>query len=356
MGRTLEAIFRRPVRLLMLIVLLPVISVALTYFVVPRTYQSTAALWALRPYETIGTTSVGIDQLTTPAQTQATALSELLQSRTFALTVAHENDIASTLDLAPNVRSDPQLLDDALFDEISHNVVVEAQGDSLFKVSYVNRDPQVAREIVLAVIKNYGLQSVALSVSVDQHLLVSYQKQLAIARKNANAAVTAESAYLQAHPELTQNLNLTPSQLLTDPHYALLDQLRVQAQSVLQNIASNIVMLNQTISLQDMSPDSLYKVLDAPKVASRPVSRLRQYLIAGGVGLGVAILTCALYIVVLVRRDRGVHTIGDLEQVTALPVMLQLPYVKTATMSLVMKESVYSGAILGRGRDRANER
>src|SRR5260370_34847675 len=128
MSRTLEAIFRRPLPLLMLIVLLPVVSLALAYFVVPRTYQSTATLWALSRYEITGMNNVGTDQPTTAAQTQEAALSDLLQTRSFALTVAHETAVAATLDLDPSVRSDPHMLDDALFDEISRNVVVDTQG------------------------------------------------------------------------------------------------------------------------------------------------------------------------------------------------------------------------------------
>jgi len=47
MRRTLEAIFRRLWLLLLLIVLLPSVSIAVVYFL-PRTYQTSASLWALR--------------------------------------------------------------------------------------------------------------------------------------------------------------------------------------------------------------------------------------------------------------------------------------------------------------------
>ena len=325
MGRTLEAIFRRPLRLLMLIVLLPVVSLALAYFIVPRTFQSTAILWALSPYEIAGTTNVGTVTPTTAAQSQAAVLSELLHTRSFALTVAHETGVAATLNLDPRVRSDPQMLDDALFDEISLNVTVDTLGSDLFEISYANRNPEMARQVVQTVVNNYSLQSIRLVVLVNQRLLANYQKQLAIAQQNANTAVAAESTYLLAHPKLTQNPNVTPSQLLTDPNYALLDQQRLQAQSTLQEIENNITNLNQAISNQGTSTDGLFKVLDAPQVAHRPVSRLKLFLISGGIGLGAALLACASYIVILVRRDRGVYTARDLQKVTALPVVMQIP-------------------------------
>lgn len=354
MGRTLEAIFRRPLRLLMLIVLLPVVSLALAYFIVPRTYQSTAILWALSPYEIVGTTNVGTVTPTTAAQSQAAVLSELLHTRSFALTVAHETGVAATLNLDQSVRSDPYRLDDALFDEISHYVAVDALGSDLFEISYANRDPEVARRVVESVVFNYSLQSTGLIAAVDQSLLRNYQKPLAIAQQNANAAVAAESAYLLTHPKLTQNPNLTPSQLLTDPNYGLLDQQRVQAQTTLGNIENNIANLNQAISNQGTSTDSLFKVIDNPQVAHRPVSRLKPFLISGGIGLGVALLACALYIIILVYRDRGVYTVRDLQKVTALPIVMQLPQLSSVTMSLLIEESVYTGTLLGkRGTGRA---
>jgi len=324
----------------MLIMLLPAMSIALVYFVAARTYQSTAELWALNRFAIIGTTSGGSDQLATAAQTLAADLSELLQMRSFALTVAHETAVAGTLNLDSSARSAPQMLDDALFGEISRNVTVNAQGDSLFEISYANRDPRVAQHVVEAIVKTYGSQGTDLSVLVDQRLLESYQKQLAIAEQDANAAVAAESTYLLEHPKLSQNPNVTPSQLLTDPNYALLDQKRVQAQSILQNLENNIATLKQTISDQSVSSNSLFEVIDAPKVASRPVSRLKLLLIAGGIGLAVAMLGCAFYIVISARRDHGVYTDRDLQKVTDLPVAMQLPRLTSSTMPLLVEESV----------------
>src|SRR5947209_2703031 len=103
-------------------------GVGFAYFYYPHKYQSTASLWAFRRYVIIGATGPESDLSSTPAQTQATALSELLQSRSFALLVAKGTDLAPTLSLSSSVLADPQLLDDALVNDISHNVVVTAQG------------------------------------------------------------------------------------------------------------------------------------------------------------------------------------------------------------------------------------
>ena len=84
MRRTLEAIFRRPLQLLRVILPLPLLSLTIVYIPL-HAYRTTACLWALHRYEIIGDTGSEGDLVATPAETRVTALSELLQSRTFDL-------------------------------------------------------------------------------------------------------------------------------------------------------------------------------------------------------------------------------------------------------------------------------
>src|SRR5256885_4691693 len=111
--RTIEAIFRHPILLLVLLIVPTAISLVVAYLL-PRSYQSSASLWALRRYEIIGATGPESNLLATPSETQVAALTELLQSRVFALSVAKSTNLVSTLKLSQSVLSNPQLLDDAL--------------------------------------------------------------------------------------------------------------------------------------------------------------------------------------------------------------------------------------------------
>lgn len=324
MYRTFETIFRRPVGLLALMLILPVMSLVIAYFL-PRSYQTTASLWALKRYEVIGATGPETDLLSTPATTQATALGELLRTRAFALEVADGTHLASTLDA--QTRADSQLRDDALFADISQNVQVLAAGYNLFTITYTNRNPYIAKEVVDAVIANYSLQSQGLTIVEGQHLLDSYQTQLADAKQKANQAGAAESAYLARHPDLAQQLLRTNPQYaeLTDPQYALLHSQTQQAQTNVQNIQTDIATVNQEISAQGKNADNLFKVIDAPTVPSRPVSRQRSLLIAGGAGLALAIIAFATYVVISLRRDRSIYTVPELEKVSSVLVVMQLP-------------------------------
>ena len=65
-----------------------------------------------------------------------------------------------------------------------------------------------------------------------------------------------------------------------------------------------------------------------PKVIFRRPLLLRlqkTLLMGGGVGLGLVIMACALYIVIAVRLDLTVYTRLDLQKVTTRPVFVKLP-------------------------------
>lgn len=348
MRRTLEAIFRHPLQLLTMIVLFPIIGVAIVYFIVPRTYQSTASLWALQRYFVIGSTGPESDLLSTPAQTQANALTELLQTHFFVDSVIKGIDLAPTLNLGADVLNNPQKLEVTLFDEISKHVGVTPSAYNLLEISYANRNPLIAQQIVRSIIAYYGTQSLGLSVAEGENLLRSYQTQLANAQIDLNNAVIAETQYAQAHSNLTQ------AQLANDPPYALLDAQRVQAQTKVQNIQNTINTIQQAISTQGTQAGTLFQVIDAPQVSYLPVSRIKYYLIGGVIGLAVALLGCAIYLVVVVRRDRGVYTADDLQGLVAFPVIMQLPKVTTATVSLLTTNKRHGQVLLTGGKSSVN--
>ncbi len=328
----LEVIFRRLGRLLLLLIMLPAIGVAALYVLIPRTYQSTASLWAFQRYVVIGATGPETDLTSTPAQTQATAITELLQSRTFALEVARQANVAPTL--SSSVQSNPQQLDDALYTEISTKVLVNPQAYNLYTISYINRDPKVAQQVVQAVIQDFATQSQNFTKAEAQNLLDAYQAQLDQAQQAEQAAAAKEMQYVQSHADLT------PAQLQNDPQYNLLHSQTMQAQATVQNIQSTIDTINQEVAEQGSGASYLFQVLDAPKVPTEAQSRIKYFLLGGGVGLGVAVLAWMFYILILVRRDHSVRTAVDLKKVTDFPVVLEMPYLSTIPPLLL--ESKYA--------------
>lgn len=329
MVATLEAIFRHPFRLLLFIILLPGLSVA-GAFLLPRSYQASASLWALRRYVVIGATGPESNLQATPAETQATALTELLQSRTFDLAVAQDSNLASTLSASD--QQDPQLRDDALVHDLSTNATVTASGTNLFVITYTNKSAVVAKQVVQAIVDNFVKQSQALNIQEAQLLLDAYNTQLAQAKKDEAAAAAAEAQYIREN-------KLTQQDLQTDPQYGVLHAQTQQAQTTVLNLETQIDTLNQQIAtLQGNGPQSFFTVLDPPLVPARPVSRVKVLLIAGVLGLVLALLVCAVYVVIMVRRDHAVYRERELEQVAPYPILMEMPLLPAKTYALVVHE------------------
>ncbi len=329
MRRTLEAFFRHLLPMLIPIVLFPLIGVGVAYVLVPKMYQSTASLWALHRYEVISPTGPESDLTATPAQTQATELEDLLQTRSFTLQVLAGIDLAPTLNLSSSVLNDPQQLQDALFLELAKNVVPTAVGYQLFTVSYTNRNPQIAQQVIQSVIQNYGTQGQRLSVEEGNNLLTAYQAQLKQAQLQEEQAVAAEEQYVSSHSRLSQ------AELAADPRYQQLDAATKQAQANVQNIQDQINTIQQSIGANSSGVNTLFQVVDPPQVPQLPQSRKTKFLMGGGIGLAIALLADAIYLIILVRRDRSIYSAYDLQGVVSIPVLMQLPTLTPASTTLL---------------------
>jgi uncharacterized protein involved in exopolysaccharide biosynthesis len=332
MHRTLEMIFGQWRRLLALLILLPIVSLAVV-LTMPRTYLASASLWALRRYEVIGATGVESDLQSTPAQTQATALTEMLQTRAFALGIAESTGLPATFPATLTGSA----LDDALVSEVSQHVQVTPQGYNLLTVTYQNRSPQVAQQVVQAVIAAFSEQSGFFSVVAGKQLLATYQAQLATAEQTAKAAEAAQALYAAQHP------TLSPVMLQSDPQYGALQANTQQAQAVVQQLQTEIATVNQDIAaLQGSGSNTLFNEVDAPVLPDRPVSRTKLLLLGGVVGLLGSLIACAAYLIVAFRRSQVLYSALDVARVTSLSVLGQLPDVPSLGQApvSVVEESV----------------
>ncbi len=319
MHRVFEVVFRHPSRLLSLIVVLPLLSVAVVFFL-PRSYHATGTLLAVARYQIIGATGAEANLQDTPAGTQATALNELLQTQEFDLAVAKETSLASTL--PASTRSDPQATDQAFFDDISKNAVATALGYNTFSVVYTNKSAQLSKDIVDAVIDQFGTQGVQFSVLAAQNLIVSDNATLKTYTTQLQAARTTEDQYVSAHPNLASN----PTLLQNDSTYQQYDATRQQWQTSFNALNGQIQSLQQEIDqLTSGGAKALYQVLDPPQVPDKADSRTKEFLLGGVLGLVLALLIGTLSIVFSLRRDHAIYIPADLAKVTDLPVIMQVP-------------------------------
>ena len=306
MIKLLEAIFRRLPLLLVMLLVPAIIGVGIAFLFLVS-YQAAATLWAIRRYEIIGATGPESNLEATPAQTQATALTELLQSRNFDISVATSTDLKTTLNLTPQQLASPKKLEDAYVADISKNVQVAARGTNLYDVTYTNSNARVAVQVVSSVIAQFQSQGQAISIVEGQHLLQADHDQLKQAEIAAKAAAQKQSAYLDSHPDATT---------INDPQYALLDAQRLQALATLQNLQSTVATLNQEIADQSTGGNSLFKTLDSPVIPD-PSSRSKVVSTTGGIGAAVGLVACVLYLLIIVRRDRALYSALDVQKATS---------------------------------------
>jgi uncharacterized protein involved in exopolysaccharide biosynthesis len=313
MTKIIEIFFRNKVRLAALL-LLPVLVSGVIVFFLPRSYQATARLIALQRYTVIGATGPESDLQATPSMTQATALTEFLQTEDFDLSVADATDLAKQMDIP---LADTQRLHDALYAEISTHVSVTSSGTNLFVITYSNKDPVVAMQVVKAVVNNYGEQSAFYATHEGQQILASYKGQLQAAQQQSDSATKAASEYYKDH-------NLTGANAPGDAQYQSLVTLAEQARATLTNVQTNYNTMSQQLAQLSTGAQGLFHEIDAPTVPAQPESRVKSLLVGGGVGLVIGLLAVMSYFLILVRLDQSVYSSAEMPAITDHPVLIQI--------------------------------
>ena len=314
MTKALEIFFRNKAKLLVLL-LLPVLVSGVIVFLLPRSYVSTARLWALHRYAILGATGAESDMQSTPAMTQAQALTELLQTESFDLDVARDTDLARYMNVS---LSDKQRLQDALYAEISTHVSVIASSANLYEITYTHTNPTVAMQVVQSVVEHFGEQSAAHSTAEGKQLLVIYNGQLKTAQQQADAAAQTAAQYYKDH-------NLTATTAQNDQQYQLLVSLAQQARADLANVQTNINNINQQLAQLSTGAQGMYDIIDAPTAPTQPESRTKSLMLGGAVGLTIGLLACIGYFLILVRLDQSIYSATEIPIFTDYPVLVQIP-------------------------------
>jgi uncharacterized protein involved in exopolysaccharide biosynthesis len=339
MYRILENFFRHPWRLLVILIVLPIIGVTIAYLTAPRSYESTARLWAYQRLGITTATNPNTSAYDTPAQSQVTTLTGLLHTRSFALSVAAGSGLDKTLksqDGSNSNGNNRQYLEDAIFANIYKNVIVASQTDKLYTISYTSNNPTLAQKVVASVITQFTIEGARYTYGNAKNLLQIYQAQLNETKKEINQDLQAEHNYLKNHPEFTQSGGPDPA---NDPQYAaLLAQQQLDEQRA-RTLQTNIDTINLQIGTDGSSLQNVFKEIDAPQVPYQSLSRSKQYIMGGGVALGSGMFAYAIFLLILVRRDRAIYISRDLEKLGNLPVILGIPQLPAETMKVLIERS-----------------
>jgi len=323
--RVFEAIFGHWMRVVLLM-LVPLVAGAAVAFTAPRKYQVTASLLAVQAFATIGVNGPITDPYASAAQTQATVLEELLQTRTFNLAVGQQTDIASTFDAA--TRANPQKLDDAIAADISTNTVVAPGGGYLYTITYTGKSPTVAVQVVSAIIKEFGPAITQVANADGKQLQDFYQQAVRDDTKAWQAAVAAASACVRT--------STVPSAAVQDPECVALEGQRDQAAATLQHAKDALNQVESQMAL-NTGQSGFFTVYDAPQKPIAPQSRAKTIImyVVGGFVLGL--FAAALYILILLRRDRTIVDPRDLERAVGYPVLVELPALPGPSASMLVQ-------------------
>lgn len=314
MQRVLEIVFSRWLQLIALLVVPLVIALGIV-LAQPRQYEASATIWALRRYEVVGATGAESDLNATAAETQATAITEILQTKTFALAIAQKSKLASTYSTSAQANKDQ--LDSAMFDDISTHVTATPVGAYIVSITYDNKTPAAAQAVVKAVIDEYGTTAAAFATSESKQLLLIYQEQLQQAQDASNQATAAAATYLREHPSAAID---------KDPQYAALTTSATNALGNVTQIQGQIDTINNTIQTIGVGSNTLFTVVDQPATSASPISRTKTLIEGVAIGAVVGLLACIIFIVIMMRRDRTIYSVADLQKITEAPVLLQIPH------------------------------
>jgi uncharacterized protein involved in exopolysaccharide biosynthesis len=330
MQRVLEIVFSRWIQLIALLVVPLIIALGIV-LTQPRQYEASATIWALRRYEVVGATGAESDLNASAAETQATAITEILQTKTFALAIARQANLASTY--SASARSNQDQLDSAMFDDLSTHVTATPVGAYIVSITYDNKRPDIAKAVVKAVIDEYGTSAAAFATSESKQLLLIYQEQLQQAQDASKKATAAAATYLRENPGADTN---------KDPQYEALATAATNAVGNVTQIQGQIDTINNTIQTIGVGSNTLFKVVDQPAAGVNPISRSKTLIEGVAIGAVVGLLACIIFIVIMMRRDRSIYSVADLQKITEAPVLLQIPHMPSRILAQTV-DGVESG-------------
>lgn len=322
MRRALEIVFRQWRLFVLLLILLPVLSLAIG-FTMPQSYQASATLWAANRFNSTNAASAPqwyvmlSDTTITPSQAEAAALTELLGSRTFALQVAH----AAGLSEHTSGATTPQQVDNALFAEISHNVKVQSVGNNIVTITYTNANAQLATKVVAATMQTFATTTQQLALQTAKELLSADQTSLSGLQKSADDATAALYTFLSQHRSEASDY----AKLNADANYQYLSAQVASAKQNVADVQSQVNQLQIQIATIGSQPDAFFTVQDAPTAVK--ASRTMILLLALAVGLAVALVISIVYVALLMRADHSAYSAADLTDALSVPVLAEIPTV-----------------------------
>jgi len=266
---------------------------------------------------------------TSPAADASGELTQLLQTRRFDLAIAH---MAPLYWRATSSKPDRSAW---IVQDLSRNISVQTKGSNLLHISCKEKNPLIGLQLIRAVLRAGSHEIARLSQQQAEIAVSRYTKQAQAARAQLNLYAHELGSYLRKSHLTTRQIG---GAALTDPKLANLYQLVQSAQLDVRNA-------NQSIAAASQPPARNPLVtIDEPSSAAAGVTK-KTLLLDGGIGLVLALLLGAGFVVVATARDHSLRREYEVRQVVGLDVLTVLPYSPHSPPSKPARAVAFAGAL-----------
>lgn len=324
MLRILESYFRHRWLYLLPIVLMTALGVVFVLLTKP-TYTAKGVLYVETQSYLASLTDLresGATWWTTPAESVNQEISELLQTDAFIRAIIQRTSLEEKMDEGSAVV-------DTLIEETRRNVWPSPLGNNQLQVNAVHEDPEIAYQIVTAVIEGYlqwrvnaDLAESEVAQSFFSDLIESYSVDLAAAREAMRNYVEAHPVPLRGDRPADESMEISRLQSeidLTASRYATALDKEEETRLAMAQIESDA---RQT-----------YFLIDAPTVPDTPDTSLRKLALSGGIFTVVGVFLSAGLIIGVALIDRSFRFPIDVISRLELPVLTMVPEARTPAAS-----------------------
>jgi uncharacterized protein involved in exopolysaccharide biosynthesis len=333
--RILESYFRHRWLYLLPIVLMTALGAVFVLLTKP-TYTAKGVLYVETQSYLASLTDLresGVSWWTTPAESVNQEISELLQTDAFVRAIIQRTSLEEQMDQGSPVV-------DTLIAETRNNVWPTPLGNNQLQVNAVHEDPEVAYQIVTAVIEGYlqwrvnaDLAESEVAQSFFADLIETYSVDLAAARDAMRSYVAAHPVPLRGDRPADETMEISRLQGEIDlaaSRYATALDKEEETRLAMAQIESDA---RQT-----------YFLIDAPTVPEKPDTSLRKMALSGGIFTVIGVFLSAGLIVGVALIDRSFRFPIDVINRLELPVLTMVPEVKIPPASTERQPAVKPAA------------
>lgn len=314
--RILESYFRHRWLYLLPIVFMSILGAVFVLLTKP-TYTAKGVLYVETQSYLASLTDVrdsGASWWTTPAQAVNEEISELLQTDAFVRAIIQRTSLEERMDEGSSTV-------EIIIEETRENVWPTPLGNNQLQVNAVHEDPEVAYQIVTAVIEGYLQWRVNADLAESEVAQEFFTTLIETYSADLSAAREAMRSYLAAHPVPLRG---------DRPGDEVLEISRLQAEIDLaaSRYATALNKEEETrLAMAQIESDArqTYFLIDAPTIPEKPDTSLKSMAVSGGIFMVIGIFLSGALIVGAAILDRSFRFPIDVWHRLDLPLLTMVP-------------------------------